>query len=342
MSRTGIVRDELFIEHDPGAWHPESPDRLRAIYRVMDQNNWPVKVLERRLATKEEVALVHRPEYFDRVARTDGLNNYQFDADTSTSAKSFQAALAAAGGLISLTEQVLDGRLDNGFALVRPPGHHAEADRAMGFCLFNNVAVAAAWAIKHRGLRRVLIVDWDLHHGNGTQHMFYSDSRVLYFSTHQFPHYPGTGAMGEAGRGEGLGFTVNVPLAWGHGDEEYTAIFQQILVPLTGMYRPELILVSAGFDINHRDPLGDMRVTRAGFGSMGRVLKNLADEVCQGRIIFTLEGGYHLEAQANGVAQVMNVLTGRPSEGDELARQRLPEPEIVSKVRQIYGRYWMM
>ncbi|MEW6263736.1 MAG: histone deacetylase [Thermodesulfobacteriota bacterium] len=340
MAGTGIVRDDLFLEHDPGAWHPESPERLRVIYGLLEARSWPVTVLPRRPAVKKEITLIHRPEYYELVARTDGKPHGFFDADTSTSARSFQAALAAAGGLIALTGKVMDGELANGFALVRPPGHHAEADRAMGFCLFNNVAIAAAWAIQNKGLSRVMIMDWDLHHGNGTQHSFYTDPRVLYISTHQYPHYPGTGALGETGRGPGLGYTINIPLSWGHGDEEYVAIFQKIVAPVARAFRPELILVSAGFDINHRDPLGDMKVTREGFAGMARVLKDVAQEVCGGRLVFTLEGGYHLEGQANGVAKVLDVLTDTDAAGEALARREQPEPEIVGQVRHIQASYW--
>lgn len=339
-NRTGIVRDNLFIDHDPGSWHPESPQRLISIYGRLDEGRWPLTTLERRNATKDEISLVHRPEHFDHIAKTDGRPTTQLDADTATSAMSFKAALAAAGGLINLVDKVVDGDLDNGFAFVRPPGHHAESYRAMGFCLFNNVAVAAAWALRHKDLSRVMIVDWDLHHGNGTQHSFYADPRVLYFSTHQYPHYPGTGAMGETGRDAGLGYTINVPLAWGHGDEEFTSIFKRIVRPVAQQYKPQLMLVSAGFDINHRDPLGDMQVTQEGFGAMARVLKDTADEVCGGRLVFTLEGGYNLQGQTNGVSRVLDVLTGLDDTGRALADKDIPEPPIVQTVRGLHANYW--
>ena len=341
MSRTGIVRDDLFIEHNPGDWHPESPDRLRAIHQMLDSRDWSDMVtLERRSATRDEICLVHTPDHFDRVAKTDGVNQGAFDADTHYSAQSFNAALAAAGGLISLTEKVLDGELSNGFALVRPPGHHAEASRPMGFCLFNNVAVAAAWAKNHKGLSRIMIVDWDLHHGNGTQHSFYTDPGVLYFSTHQYPYYPGTGALGEAGRNEGLGFNINVPLSWGHTDHDYIAIFKKIVMPVAIAYKPELILVSAGFDIYQGDPLGGMRVTSEGFAAMTLILKAIATEICGGRLVVTLEGGYHLDGQATGVQKVLEVITGYGLAGKELAGANPPEPKIVDQVRKIQAQYW--
>lgn len=340
MSGTGIVRDDLFIEHEPGTWHPESPDRLKAIYSLLDENKRPLINLERREATEKEITLVHTSEHFKRVSLTDGKSSSRFDADTAASAMSFRAALAAAGGLINLTEKVVNRELDNGFALVRPPGHHAEAGRAMGFCFFNNVAVAAAWALSHMGLSRVLIVDWDLHHGNGTQHSFYKDPRVLYISTHQYPHYPGTGGLGETGRDEGLGYNINIPLSWGHGNLEYVSIFQKIVEPAARAFKPDLILVSAGFDIHQQDPLGDMKITDEGFAAMAHILKRVAAEVCQGRLVFTLEGGYHIRGQADGVGQVLDVLTEKNATGRDLAEQDIAEPVIVGQVRKIQSQFW--
>ena len=341
MSGTGIVRDDLFIEHDPGQWHPESPERLRVIYRMLDSRQWPgLTTLHRRPATEGEITLIHQPSYFQMIASTDGQAHGWLDADTQTSPMSFQAALAAAGGMILLVQQILDGELDNGFALVRPPGHHAEADRAMGFCLFNNVAVAAAWALEKKGLSRVMIVDWDLHHGNGTQHSFYSDSRVLYLSTHQYPFYPGSGGLDEVGHGQGRGYTVNVPLQPGHGDEEYSAIFQKVVRPLVRSYQPELILVSAGFDIYRGDPLGGMTLSPDGFAAMARLLKASADETCGGRLAFTLEGGYNVEGQAEGIGQVLDVLTGAGPAGQDLAARDNPEPPIIARVRQAQADFW--
>jgi len=341
MSGTGIVRDDLFIDHDPGEWHPESPARLEAIYRMLDSRIRPGLVtLDRRMAAKEEITLIHTPAYFGKIAQTQGRSSTYLDPDTRTSPRSFEAALAAAGGLIELVELVLKGDLDNGFALVRPPGHHAETDRAMGFCLFNNIAIAAAWALKSGGLSRVMIVDWDLHHGNGTQYAFYENPRVLYFSTHQYPYYPGSGGLNENGFGKGEGFTVNVPLGRGHGDQEYTAIFQKIVEPLARTYQPELILVSAGFDIYFQDPLGGMKVTAEGFAAMARILKSLAEELCGGRLVFTLEGGYHIEGQATGIEKVLEVLQGSGSAGEKLARSEAPEPKIVEAVRRHQASYW--
>jgi acetoin utilization deacetylase AcuC-like enzyme len=341
MGGTGIVRDDLFIEHDPGEWHPESPARLKAIYKILDRmERHGLITLPRRLATKEEILLIHQPGHLDRMAGTEGQSRVALDADTHVSSHSFQAALAAAGGLIGLTEKVIHRELNNGFALVRPPGHHAEAARAMGFCMFNNVAVAAAWAVQVAKLSRVMIVDWDLHHGNGTQHSFESDPRVLYFSTHQYPFYPGTGALGETGKGPGLGYTMNVPLSWGHGDEEYVAIFKNILLPVARLFKPELILVSAGFDIYRGDPLGDMQVSTDGFAALARIVLGIAQEVCNGRVVFTLEGGYHIDGQASGVDKILDVLLGIGDAGQELALRRPAEPNVVSQVRNVHKDKW--
>jgi acetoin utilization deacetylase AcuC-like enzyme len=240
-----------------------------------------------------------------RIAETEGRGNTYLDPDTSACAHSWAAARTAVGGLFNLIDAVVEGRVRNGFALIRPPGHHAEARRAMGFCLFNNVALAARYALNRHGMQRVAIVDWDLHHGNGTQNAFYEDPRVLFISLHQYPHYPGTGGMREVGHGPGEGFTVNVPLASGAGDYEYLAVFHNLVVPLLEGYRPELILVSAGFDAHHRDPLGGMSLTEQGYEEMLKVLMHLADVLCQERLILTLEGGYNLEALRNSVERIL-------------------------------------
>jgi acetoin utilization deacetylase AcuC-like enzyme len=231
------------------------------------------------------------------------------DADTSTSARTYEVSLLAAGGFLAAIDAVM-GDLANAFALVRPPGHHAERDRAMGFCIFNNIAIGARYALSAHGLERVLIVDWDLHHGNGTQHTFYSDPHVLYFSTHQYPYYPGTGHYTEVGEGDGRGYTVNVPLSTGYGDSDYANIFRHILQPIALAYQPQLILVSAGFDIYNRDPLGGMAVTPEGFARLTDIIMDIAQEVCQERIVITLEGGYNLEGQALSVKEVVQRLAG--------------------------------
>jgi acetoin utilization deacetylase AcuC-like enzyme len=242
------------------------------------------------------------------------------------SAKSYEAAIYAAGGLIVAAEAVIKKEVDSAFALVRPPGHHATRDRAMGFCIFNNVAIAAGFALSKLNLNRALIVDFDVHHGNGTQDAFYADSRVLYFSTHQYPFYPGTGRVNETGTGEGEGTTLNFPMAAGWGDEEYLRAFNEVLVPVARRFQPELILVSAGFDPHWADQLAMMRVTVTGFSQMAIILKELAAELCQGRLVFTLEGGYNLRVVASSVKAIFDVLLGNSEIEDPLGK-----PSTASK-----------
>jgi acetoin utilization deacetylase AcuC-like enzyme len=263
------------------------------------------------------------------------------DPDTQTTARSYEAALQAAGGLPALIDHLLAGRLDNGFALVRPPGHHAEAHRAMGFCLFNNVAVGAAYARQKHGLGRILIIDWDLHHGNGTQHSFWNDPQVLYFSTHQYPYYPGTGGLDETGGKEAPGFTVNVPLAGGCLDEDFVQIFERILLPIGRQFQPDLILVSAGFDTYYEDPLGAMMVTPQGFARLTRLVMELARSVCQNRLLLVLEGGYHLEGLRQSVRAVLKELSGHSLLTLEETREdNRPDLPVVQRVWSVQQKYW--
>lgn len=349
MPRTGIVKDQRYLNHDMGIGHPESPERLRVLYHMLEEEEMRGQFCEAirpRPATREELELNHAPSYIDLIASTAGKPHFQLDMDTSTSAGSYEAALLAAGGLLELTKEVMKGTLHNGFALVRPPGHHAETNKAMGFCLFNNVAIGARYALKNFSLERVLIVDWDVHHGNGTQNAFYEDSRVLYFSTHRYPFfYPGTGAATEVGKGKGEGFTVNVPLPNGCGDAEYGNIFEVILKPIALQYQPQLVLVSAGFDIHYDDPLGGMEVTEKGFARMTQILMEIADATAQGRVVFTLEGGYDVSGQSRSVKAVLKELA-RASQIDKedlLEKERACYPRIerlVLQIKEIQKRYW--
>lgn len=345
MAKTGIVRDERFMNHRPGHFHPESHKRLEVIYAMLedpDMANLFQEVPVRR-AEKEELCRVHFPEYVDTVARTEGRDYVSLDPDTSTSPGSYEAALLAAGGLCEAISRVIMGDLDNAFALVRPPGHHAERGRAMGFCLFNNVAVGARYAQVSHNLERILVIDWDLHHGNGTQHSFEEDPSILYFSTHQYPYYPGSGAFQEVGRGQGQGFTVNVPLPVGHGDGEYVGIFQRILRPIATQFDPDLVLVSAGFDIYERDPLGGMRVTPAGFAGLMRSIMDTADECCNGKVVVTLEGGYELRGLRDSVRAVLKELAGvskTPIEDIVSQADRNKLETAIKRVSEHHGRYW--
>ncbi len=320
VSTTGIVKDPIFLEHKPGYLHWESPQRLEVLYEMLTEEDMAgvFETIQPRKATREEIELIHEHRYYNYVASTAGKSHFSLDSDTQTSELSFEAALYAAGGLLVGVDKIMAGELKNVFGLVRPPGHHAEAAQGMGFCLFNNVAVAAAYAIGHYKLSRVLIVDWDLHHGNGTQHSFYRDKRVLYFSTHQYPFYPGTGAFGEVGEGEGKGFTVNIPLSMGNGDAEYYKIFKKVLLPIALEYKPQLVLVSAGFDTYFKDPLGGMEVTSAGYATMAQVILDICDTCSDKKLLITLEGGYNLGGLRDGVRSVIKQLTGEDAADPEL------------------------
>jgi len=298
-----------YLEHDMGPGHPESPSRLKAITELLERA--PVAGTEAkapRRATSEELSRVHAASYVERLASLAG-QSVQLDPDTSMSPGSHEAALLAAGAALGAVEDVLSGAADNAFALVRPPGHHAEASHAMGFCLFNNIAVAAAHALA-QGAKKVAIVDWDVHHGNGTQHTFEARRDVLFCSSHQFPFYPGTGAATETGSGEGQGFTVNAALPGGQGDPEYGAVFESLFLPVVQAYRPDVLLVSAGFDPHKLDPLGGMRVTERGFAAMASAVKKLAAEVCGGKLVLLLEGGYDLGGLSQSVHACVEVLAG--------------------------------
>ncbi|MBI4963295.1 MAG: histone deacetylase [Desulfomonile tiedjei] len=311
MKPTGIVRDTIYLKHDMGAFHPECPERLEVIYQMIDgmEPRLNLDEIPIRQAAMEEIETNHDPRYVSTIAATAGRANTFLDPDTSACEYSWEAAARAVGGLFNLIDAVTEGKVRNGFALVRPPGHHAERRRAMGFCLFNNVALAARYAMNRHGLTRIAIVDWDIHHGNGTQDSFYEDPRVLFVSTHQFPHYPGTGGIREVGYGPGEGYTINVPMAAGAGDAEYLTVFHTLVAPVLRAYRPELILVSAGFDAHHEDPLGGMSITDEGYEQMTQVLVHLAAELCNGRLILTLEGGYNLDALRNSVQRVLACLS---------------------------------
>jgi acetoin utilization deacetylase AcuC-like enzyme len=277
-------------------------------------------VVAPRLATLEQVSRVHDGDYVQHMAAFAGLSR-ALDPDTYTSPESNEIALLAAGAAVDAVERVLGGPGQRALALVRPPGHHAERNRAMGFCLYNNIAIAAAHA-RAEGVGRVAIVDIDVHHGNGTQHMFERDPDVLYISLHQSPFYPGTGEASEVGRGKGRGFTVNIPLAAGAVDDDYRLAFADIVVPVLGQFEPGLILVSAGFDAHERDPLGGMRLSTAAFPAMFGELASVADEYCGGRLAAVVEGGYDGRALADSLRGVVETMAAPAAGG----AGRWPEP----------------
>ncbi len=308
---TGLLADALYLAHENPAGHVERPERMRVLLEFAAELRRDPRVvsIDPRAATREELEAVHSPEHVARVAATAGRAHTMLDSDTFTSPRSDEVARAAAGGCVALVEAIADGRLANGIALVRPPGHHAERDRAMGFCLYNNAVVAAA-ALRARGLSRVAIVDWDVHHGNGTQEIFEEDASVFFASLHQYPFDPGTGAAHETGRGAGRGCTLNVPMTAGDGDDEWLAALGERVLPALRAFAPEFLLVSAGFDAHVRDPLGGMRLTESGFASMTRALLQCAAECCSGRFAAILEGGYDPSALRESVRAVALELLG--------------------------------
>jgi acetoin utilization deacetylase AcuC-like enzyme len=319
--KAGLVYDPIYLEHDTGD-HVENSGRLVAAMSYLKETGIKEKLtcLPPRPALVEELEMIHAPEYISYVKSKAEKGGGWLDPDTVMSPRSYEAALYAAGGLVVAVEEVMNGKVDNAFALVRPPGHHAIHDRAMGFCIFNNAAIAAKFALSKFNLNRVLIADFDVHHGNGTQDAFYADPKVLYFSTHQYPFYPGTGWMDETGTGEGEGTTVDFPMAAGWSDEEYLRAFNEVLVPVARRFQPQLILVSAGFDAHWADHMAMMQVSAKGFAQMVMILKELAAELCQGRLIFTLEGGYNLQVVASSIKAVFDVLLGNSEIDDPLGK----------------------
>ncbi len=301
--RVGYVLDPRFLDHKTPPGHPECPERLQSIQEMLQALGLKdrLKPVRARKVDPGLIGQIHSQALVRRLEESSGKSFTRFGADTYASASSLDVALLAAGSGVELTRKVLNGTLESGFALIRPPGHHAENNRIMGFCFLNNVALAAQAALQERGVERVAIVDFDVHHGNGTQDIFYSRSDVFYLSTHQYPLYPGTGELRENGRGRGLGFTANFPLPAGLGDPIYTTLFSDLLCPLVEAFEPHLILVSAGYDAHSADPLASMDVSEQGFGQMTRQLNHLAATVCQGRIVYFLEGGYSLHALAASV-----------------------------------------
>jgi len=339
--KTGIIQDDLFLQHDTGTFHPERKERLISIKEGL--RAYPHKdrlqQLKPRLASESELQLIHPLSYIHGIQATVGKPSTQLDPDTVASAMSYEVARYAVGSLLALIDAVFAGEIGNGFAFVRPPGHHAEPDRPMGFCLFSNAAIGAAYALQKHKLSKVLVVDFDVHHGNGTQKAFYQRSDVLYVSTHQFPFYPGTGDFPEIGSGAGTGFTVNLPLPARTGDATYNLIFEKVVVPVAASYRPDFVLVSAGYDAHIDDPLAGMEVTPNGFAGISRTLVTLAEKLCGGKVVFLLEGGYHLKGLQESALKSLNVLTGQKGQAQSWNRDPTFEA-VLEKSRKTLGSYW--
>ncbi len=337
-----VVYHPLWLEHDTGE-HPEAAARLEAIMQLLQEVQPPgVEIVcPTAPATVDQVAEVHTEPYIKKVEVLSARGGGQLDLDTAVSSRSYDAALMAAGGAIQAFSRVMDGKASAALALTRPPGHHALAGKGMGFCLFNNVVIAIRHTMKRYGLERVMLVDFDVHHGNGSQDILYDDPCVLYFSTHQSWLFPGTGRIDETGWGEGKGYNVNVPLPGGSGDVAFSQVFRQVLVPVARRFRPELIAVSAGYDIHWLDPLAGLRVSTSGCAAIARTLRDLATELCDGRLAGVLEGGYDLEALSTSVlATLVTWAGGRADDPIGPYQEDFREPDvtaIVNEARRIHG-----
>jgi acetoin utilization deacetylase AcuC-like enzyme len=310
---TGLVFHPDYLKHDSGKDHPESADRLSSIMTHLEKKGLlsRLKNIEPETASTQWLETVHDPSYVKMVERICKNGGGMLDPDTQVGLESYRIALLAVGGVLAAVDEVMEQKTKNAFCAIRPPGHHAERDRAMGFCVFNNVAVGARYAQKRFGLNKILIVDWDVHHGNGTQSIFWTDSSVLYFSIHQFPHYPGSGSENEVGEGEGEGFTFNMPMCAGSGELEYLEVFENILYPLASKFSPDFIFISAGFDAHEKDPLAQISLSEAGYKAMTEVMTTLASECCEGRLVSVLEGGYNLPSLSASVEKHIRALMNK-------------------------------
>jgi acetoin utilization deacetylase AcuC-like enzyme len=333
MSRGLYLHHPSSLEHDTGD-HPEQPARITAIERALEQAEW--LGYEREAAPRaaaQDVEAVHPGEYVEAIEQVCERGGGMLDMDTVASRGSFEAAMHSAGGAVRAVEALTSGAADVTFCGLRPPGHHAERSRAMGFCLFNNVAVAAQRALDRHGARRVMVLDWDVHHGNGTNDIFYDTDAVLYVSLHQSPLYPGTGSLSENGTGPGEGYTVNLPVPPGAGHEEWLSLLEHVIAPITRAYGPDLLLVSAGFDAHRDDPLANCMLTEDTYAAMTAGMRALSKEL-SAPLGFTLEGGYNLQALARSVAATMQAaLNGGGFTG-------LGKAPIVEHAISHYSRYW--
>ena len=314
MNKTGYISDPFYLKHKNEP-HPENPGRLNAIQKNIESSKYynNLTLIQPRKATIEDIAKIHDTGYIQSVEDScrNGVRN--LDADTVISPDSYQAALLSAGAGLEAVDKILEGTVDNAFCAVRPPGHHAEQNKTMGFCLFNNVGVIARYAQNVQKLEKVFIFDWDVHHGNGTQHSFYKDSSVYYSSIHQYPFYPGTGSVDETGTGDGLGSNLNLPMRAYSCDVDYINAIEYKLIPVIQKFNPDLIIISAGFDAHENDPLAQINLSTECYGKMTQKLVEIANDVCNGRILSMLEGGYDYSALADSVQLHVETLSSSQS-----------------------------
>jgi acetoin utilization deacetylase AcuC-like enzyme len=333
---TGYVYDPIFLKHTY-LHHPEGAQRLQAIEQVLEEVDlWThLHQLPSRAATEAELEAVHPPRYLAFLRSISERGGGLVDVDTYATADSYEAASIAAGSLIDLALATIDRQIQNGFAIIRPPGHHATSTQAMGFCLFSNIAIAARAAQQQRGIKRIAVIDFDVHHGNGTQDVLNDDPDILFISSHQYPHYPGTGAIDEIGEGRAKGTVMNLPLSIGVGDQGFKRLYLEILIPAIRRFQPELMLVSAGYDAHWDDPLAQLGLSLGGLAWISQTLIALAQEICEGKIVFTLEGGYNLTALSHGVANSLKALLQRDDFTDPLGPSPWPEPDLDGLINRV-------
>ena len=333
---TGIVYDGIFHKHDqPG--HPENSNRLKSIVTgLKDQNLFEkIELIKSRSANQEETALCHSKEYIEYVEEFCWKGGGYLDPDTYSNKYSYEASIKAVGSSIDLTNLVIDEKLKNGFALLRPPGHHALANKSMGFCLFGNIAIAAKVALTKSEINKVAIVDFDVHHGNGTEALIGDDTNILFISSHQYPFYPGTGSLTEIGKGEAEGTIINIPFPAGVGDDGFSKAYHEIVIPSIKKFKPDLMLISAGYDAHWNDPLANLNLSLSGFDLISRQLINTADEICSGKIVFFLEGGYNLEVLKFGVTNSIKSLIGIEDYKDPIGITSYQEPNIEKLIKEL-------
>lgn len=341
MAKTAVVVDKEYLKHQPGDAHPERPERIKVLLDLAESLD-PARfqLLPPMPAQRADIEATHGKDHVKLIESTARHNRYALDGDTITCRDSFAVSLLAVGGFIRLLDAVAVQDCRNGFALVRPPGHHALRNRAMGFCLFNTMAIGAEYLKRAHGAKKILIMDWDVHHGNGTQDAFYADPSVMFISTHQYPFYPGSGAANETGSGAGEGVTINIPLPAGCADAEYAQVFHDIIVPAAEKFVPDWILVSAGFDPHRRDPLGGMGVTDEGFALMARRLLALAEKFTDAKIAFLLEGGYDLAGLRGSVAAVLDTMQlGGAAAPDAPRLNDSRIAPLIRHIQQLHERY---